>query len=85
MMDLSLEAVKTVQVGSQISGTVTALHADFNSTVRRGQVLAELDQSALATDVQQAQASLVRLQADQEVVHPLPGRHARVTLHASAR
>ena len=39
----TLQAVTTVQVGSQASGTISALYADFNSTVRRGQVIAQLD------------------------------------------
>ena len=38
----TLEAVTTVQVGSQVSGTISALHADFNSKVKQGQVIAEL-------------------------------------------
>jgi HlyD family secretion protein len=41
----TLEAVTTVQVGSQVSGTISALHADFNSEVRKGQIVAELDSS----------------------------------------
>ena len=60
----TLEAVTTVQVGSQVSGTISALHADFNSEVRKGQVIAELDSSLLQTQVEQAQATVVRLQAD---------------------
>jgi HlyD family secretion protein len=60
----TLEAVTTVQVGSQVSGTISALHADFNSEVRKGQVIAELDSSLLETQVEQAQATVVRLQTD---------------------
>jgi len=59
-----LEAVTTVQVGSQVSGTIKALHADFNSRVRRGQVVAELDPSLFETEVEQAQATVARLDAD---------------------
>src|SRR3954470_16479284 len=62
----TLQAVTTVQVGSQVSGTIKALHADFNSEVRKGQVVAELDPSLMQTQVEQAQASLVKLQADVE-------------------
>ncbi len=39
----TVEPVKTVQVGSQVSGTVESLFADFNSIVRKGQVLARLE------------------------------------------
>ncbi len=41
----TLQAVTTVQVGSQVSGTIQSLHADFNSQVRKGQVIARLDPS----------------------------------------
>jgi HlyD family secretion protein len=60
----TLEAVTTVQVGTQVSGTIKALHADFNSRVRRGQVIAELEPSLFETQVEQARASLLRLEAD---------------------
>lgn len=60
----TLEAVTTVQVGTQVSGTIKALYADFNSTVRRGQVIVELEPSLFQTQVEQARASLVRLQAE---------------------
>lgn len=68
----TLEAVTTVQVGSQVSGMIEALSADFNSIVKKGQVLAQLDQSLFTSAVEQAQANLVRAQADHE--------RARVTL-----
>ena len=60
----TLEAVTTVQVGSQVSGAIAALHADFNSEVRKGQIIAELDASLFQTQVEQARATVVRLQAD---------------------
>ncbi len=65
----TLDAVTTVQVGSQVSGTIKALHADYNSVVRKGQVIAELDASLLRTQLEQAQASLARLNADIERAH----------------
>jgi HlyD family secretion protein len=60
----TLQAVTTVQVGSQVSGTIKVLNADFNSEVHKGQVVAELDPSLFQTQVEQARASLIRLQAD---------------------
>jgi HlyD family secretion protein len=54
----SLEAVTTVQVGSQISGTIKALHADFNDIVKKGQLLAQIDPEFLKAQVVQAQADL---------------------------
>ncbi|MEQ1897663.1 MAG: efflux RND transporter periplasmic adaptor subunit [Vicinamibacterales bacterium] len=62
----TLEAVTTVQVGSQVSGTIKALHADFNSQVRQGQVVAELEESLFQAQVEQASASMTRLQADRD-------------------
>jgi HlyD family secretion protein len=60
----TLEAVTTVQVGTQVSGTVKDLLADFNDIVRKGQVLARLDPSLLQAQVEQAAASLVKAEAD---------------------
>lgn len=60
----TLEAVTTVQVGTQVSGAIKALHADFNSMVHVGEVVAELEPSLFETQVEQAKATLVRLQAD---------------------
>lgn len=64
----TLEAVTTVQVGSQVSGAVQALHADFNSLVRKGQVLARLDPSLYDSAIEQAAANLTKAQADHERV-----------------
>ena len=60
------QAVTTVQVGTQVSGTIQSLHADFNSQVKKGQVIARLDPSVMDAQVEQAQASVARLQADVE-------------------
>src|SRR3954470_23622082 len=62
----TLQAVTTVQVGSQVSGIVQQLNADFNSLVRKGQVIARLDPSLFQTQIEQARANLVRAQADVE-------------------
>ncbi len=61
-----LEAVVTVQVGSQVSGSIKSLFADFNSTVNQGQIIAELDPSLFATQVEQAEATVARLEAEVE-------------------
>jgi len=63
----SLEAVTTVQVGSQISGTISALSADFNDWVKKGQVLAQLDPTFLKAQVAQAQADLEKAIASAEL------------------
>ena len=62
----TLEAVTTVQVGSQVSGIIQNLSADFNSIVREGEVIARLDPSLFQTQIEQARANLVRAQADVE-------------------
>ena len=60
----TLQAVKTVQVGTQVSGTIQNLYADFNSLVKQGQILARLDPSLFQTQIEQARANLIRAQAD---------------------
>jgi len=59
----ALQAVTTVQVGSQASGTISALYADFNSVVKKGQVIAQLDPSTAKAQVDQAQANLQQARA----------------------
>ena len=49
-----------VNVGTQVSGTVSELSADFNDRVKRGQVLLKLDPTLLNAQVKQATASLER-------------------------
>jgi HlyD family secretion protein len=68
----TVQAVTTVQVGSQVSGSVESLKADFNQLVRKGEVLATLDQSLYLSALEQARASLVSAEAEAErlrVVH----------------
>ncbi len=62
----TLQAVTTVQVGTQVSGTIQSLNADFNSLVKKGQVLARLDPSLFQTQIEQSRANLIRAQADLE-------------------
>jgi HlyD family secretion protein len=54
----TVSALKTVQVGSQVSGRVAELHADFNDQVKKGQLLARLDTQLFRSAVEQARASL---------------------------
>jgi HlyD family secretion protein len=61
-----LEAVTTVQLGSQVSGTIQSLYADFNSTVKKGQVVARLDPSIFEARLGQAQANLLAAKANVE-------------------
>jgi HlyD family secretion protein len=54
----TLSAVGTVQVGAQVSGRVLELHADFNDKVKKGQVIAKLDESVLKAQIDQSAANL---------------------------
>ena len=60
----TVQAVNTVQVGSQVSGNIQWLGADFNSIVKRGQVIARLDPSLFDAQMQQARANLAQTQAN---------------------
>src|SRR5437773_7285650 len=60
----TLQAVTTVQVGSQASGTISALYADFNSVVKKGQVVAQLDPAVSKAQVDQARANLEQAKAN---------------------
>jgi HlyD family secretion protein len=59
----TLQAVRTVEVGSQISGRVAALYADYNSTVKQGQLLALIDPRTFETEVATAQAQVASASA----------------------
>jgi HlyD family secretion protein len=54
----TLSAVMTVQVGAQVSGRVVELHADFNDKVKKGQLIAKLDDVVLKSQIDQAAANL---------------------------
>lgn len=54
----TVEADTTVLIGTQVSGVIQRIYVDFNSKVRKGELLAELDKTPLLTQVQQAEASL---------------------------
>lgn len=59
----AVNPVISVQVGSQVSGKIAKLYADFNSVVREGQVLASIDQKPYQAKVSQAKAALKSAQA----------------------
>src|SRR3954462_1225587 len=60
----TLGAVRTVQVGTQVSGQVSAIYADFNDRVKKGQLLARIDPTLQQQGVQDAQAGLDRARAE---------------------
>src|SRR3954465_2185660 len=60
----TLEAVTTVQVGTQVGGIIEELYADFNDIVKKGQVIARLDPTILDTQIEQQRANVARSEAD---------------------
>jgi HlyD family secretion protein len=69
----ALNAVVTVQVGSQVSGAIAKLGADFNSQVKEGQIIAQIDPTRFKANLAQAEAALKSAEA--ALVH------AEVNLH----
>ena len=73
----NVNPVTSVNVGTQVSGTIIKLHADFNSVVKEGQLLAELDPSLFNAALAQSEANLNSAQAgaspgrDEGGAHPL--------------
>jgi HlyD family secretion protein len=60
----TLQAVTTVQVGSQVSGTIQELYADFNAIVKKGQVVAQLDPRVYEAQVASQRANLEQARAN---------------------
>ena len=59
----NVQAVVNVQVGSQVTGQIQSLYADFNSVVTQGQLLAKLDPRNLETQLENARANLISARA----------------------
>lgn len=60
----TLAAVETVEIGTQVSGTIDKLMVDYNDTVKKGQVLAVLDQSLFNASVENVRAGVLKAQAE---------------------
>ena len=60
----TLSALTTVQVGSQVSGIVSKIYVDYNTKVKKGQLLAELDPTSFQTQVDQRNADLERARVE---------------------
>jgi HlyD family secretion protein len=58
-----IQAVVTVQVGSQVSGTIAEMYVDYNSLVKKGQVVAKLDPATFQAQLDQARANLANAEA----------------------
>lgn len=59
----TIEAITTVDVGTQVSGIIEHIYVDFNDRVKQGQVLARLDETPLRAQVEQSQANVDQAQA----------------------
>lgn len=59
----TIEPVTSVTVGTQVSGIVSKLYVDYNSVVRKGQVIAELDKTNLTSELNAAKAQLASVQS----------------------
>ena len=73
----TVNAVTTVSVGSQVSGTIQKLYVDYNSRVKRGQIIAEIDPALFVAQVEQARGNWQNAQAGLQ--------KARVTLADTKR
>ena len=62
----TLNAVTTVLVGTQVSGTIKNIHADFNSPVKKGELIVEIDPAAFEAQAEQARANLLTARANLE-------------------
>lgn len=60
----TIEPVEEVQVGTQVSGEIAAIYVDYNTIVKKGQLLAELDKSNLLENLRQAEASVRSAESD---------------------
>ena len=59
----TIEPVTSVTVGTQVSGIVAKLYVDYNSVVKKGQVIAELDKTNLISELNTAKANLSSAQS----------------------
>lgn len=59
----TIEAVTSVTVGTQVSGIVNKLYVDYNSQVKKGQVIAELDKTNLLSELNTAKANMASAQS----------------------
>jgi len=60
----TMNAVVTVLVGTQVSGTIKTLYVDFNSPVKKGQILAQIDPATFQAKVEEARANLLLKRAN---------------------
>lgn len=74
----TLSAVTTVAVGSQVSGIISKLYVDFNSHVKKGQLLAELDPTPFQEALDQQRANVLKAKSDERLAGVNLGRQKRL-------
>lgn len=84
----TLQAVNTVEVGTQVSGTIEEIFVDYNSPVKKGQVIAKIDSTLFYTEVKKAEADLASArasveEAQAELVEAAKNANRQKTLYAS--
>ena len=82
----TLSAVVSVDVGSQVSGKISVLKADYNSPVKKGQLVAEIDPTVYAASLRQAEGQLASAQASVTLKRQnLERKKTLVPLHAASQ
>ena len=82
----SLGALVSVDVGSQVSGKITALYVDFNTAVKQGQLVAEIDTSVYEATLRQAEGGLASAKATVVLKHQnLERKKILVPQHAASQ
>ena len=72
----TVEPVQTVTVGTQVSGIINKIYVDYNSEVKAGQLIAELDRSVLQQELSSSQANLASAKTDLDYQKSLLDRYA---------
>ncbi|MBN1116559.1 MAG: efflux RND transporter periplasmic adaptor subunit [Bacteroidales bacterium] len=60
----TLEALQTVEVGTQVSGVIQKIYVDYNSIVKKGQLIAQIDETPLIASLEQSKASVDNAEAE---------------------
>ena len=74
----TLEPTDTVAVGTQVSGRIDKLYADYNSSVHKGELIARLDTQALASQLKSSKATLDQAKAEYEYQHANYERYSKL-------
>ena len=62
----TIEPINQVEVGAQVSGIISNIYVDYNTVVKQGQLMAEIDRSLLEAELESSQASLASSRSEYE-------------------